>query len=165
MAEEKVGFLKKFVNWVKGWNLGKFFRGFVNGDQDAADDLKATVEMSNNFVGKVIGWLESPVGDLLENVIPGDWDAELRDKATAALARIAKNTAFLTGCAELPTVGEQLSCAYGKIVGLGDEDEVKSFKHKLGVLLSKVFANGKLDFGDAVIASQFIFELVTQKKN
>lgn len=33
MADEKLNFLQKFVKWVKGWNLKKFFRGFVNGDQ------------------------------------------------------------------------------------------------------------------------------------
>lgn len=82
----------------------------------------------------------------------------------ALLEKIAANSAQLNGCVELPTVGEQLACVYNKILELGDEDEVSSFKHKLGVLATKVFANGKLDFGDAVLAAQFVFELITKKK-
>lgn len=163
MAEKK-NFLQKFVAWVKGFNLIKWFKGFVNGDETEAEKLKEIVETSNDFVAKVLAWLKNPAGDILTAVIPGEWDDNLKKKATELLEKIAYNGAQFTGCVQLPTVGEQLACVYNKIIELNDEDEEDSFKHKLGVLATKVFANGKLDFGDAVIAAQFVFELVTKKK-
>lgn len=158
-------FLKNFTDWIKGWRLDKFFKGFVNGDEKAGAELQRTVELSNEFIARVLGWLKNPIGDVVEAVIPGEWDTELRAKGIEVLEKITTNSGKLMGCLQLATTGEQLTCIYGKIVELNDEDEVDSFKQKIAVFAARIFADGKIKgWGDGVIAAQFVFDLVTSKR-
>lgn len=154
--------IKDIGKFIKGWRLDKFFKGLVGGDKQSAKDLQTTVEQASTLVNNIKAYLASPVADIFTAVIPGDWDDKAKESAKVFIERITANSAKLTGCLEMGTVGEQLSCIYAKILNIGDEDETKSFWHKLGVLATKVFADGKLRFGDAVLAAQFVYEIITK---
>ncbi len=108
--------------------------------------------------------MESPVGDMITTVIPGNWDNELKAKAEEFIKKVASNSGFITECAGMATAGEQLVCVYNKISSLNDDDEVDSFWHKLGVLATKVFADGKITFSDAIIAAEMVYRLIVKNK-
>ena len=157
--------ITNITKWVKGWRLDKFFKGFVDGDKQAAENLQMTVEKASLLVEKIKGYLKSPTGDIITSVIPGDWDNELRAKAIAFLEKLTKNSATAYGCFDkTKTVGQQLSCVYEKIVALKDEDEVKSFWHKMGVMFTKAFADGKLTFSDSVFAIELVYDAIRSKR-
>lgn len=154
----------KIGEWIKGWRLDKFFKGVANGDHEQAENLEATTTKAVEFVDKLKGWFLSPYGDIVTNIIPGDWDNDLKEKASAFLEKAAKNRSLISECASLPTAGEQLVCAYQKVVSLGDKDALHGFWHELGVTATLVFADGKLTFGDAAIAAEAVYRLVVKKK-
>lgn len=160
-----MSFFKNIIKFIKGWRLDKFFKGFTNGDEQSAKDLQDTVEKASLLVNNIKNWIASPTGDMIVKVIPGDWDEALRVKAKAFIEKVIGNTAILTGCIDKPSVGEQLTCIFSKIVALNDEDEVKSLWHKIAVFATKVFSDGKLTFSDAILAAQLVYEMVIKKKD
>lgn len=159
-----MSFITEIAKWIKGWRLDKFFKGLVGGDKKSGEDLQATVALAVQLVNNLKDYLRSPMGNLLTAVIPGDWDNELKAKAQQFIEKVANNSAIITDCTSLQTSGEQLICVYNKIVSLNDEDEEDSFWQKLGALATKVFADGRLSFGDAVLAAEFVYRLVVKKK-
>lgn len=159
-----MSFITNIGSWVKGWKLGDFFKGLVDGDRKAAKQLQLTVEQSNQFVNKIREWLASPIGDLVAFVIPGDWGDKERAQAIEILTRFTSNNATLLSCMEQPTVGQQLICIYEKIQAVPDPTKKKSFLEELGTLATMVFADGKLDWSDAGLAAKLVFKMITQKK-
>lgn len=151
------------IGWIKGWRLDKFLKGVAGGDKEAADNLHDTTEKAVELVNNLKAYLQNPMGDFVTAVIPGDWDNDLKAKAELFITKIAGNASLITDCTNLSTAGEQLVCVYSKITGLNDEDEEDSFWHKLGVLATKVFADGKITFGDAVVAAEFIYRVIVKK--
>lgn len=164
-------FFEKFTGFVKNWKIEKFFRGFIKGakndkhQEEAALELKKTAELSNDLINKVRLWLQSPLGDIITFVIPGDADNKFKEKAVAVLTKFTHQTALLMGCFESKkTVGEQLLCVYSKVVGLGEEDKVKSFWHEMAIVVVKALADGQLTFSEAIYAAQVVYDMLTKKK-
>ncbi len=159
-----MSFINEIGSWIKGWRLDKFFKGLGNGDKQTGAELQATVEKAIELVNNLKSYVESPVGDMVTTVIPGDWDNELKAKAEEFIKKVASNSGFITECTGMATAGEQLVCVYNKISSLNDDDEVDSFWHKLGVLATKVFADGKITFSDAIIAAEMVYRLIVKNK-
>lgn len=155
--------LKKVFSAIKEFAT-HFFANLAHGDQDAADQIELTATNVATLIQNVKAYLQSPMGDLIVAVIPGTWDNELKEKGQEFLTKIIAQEATLHGCLALPTIGEQLTCVYSKILALEDEGHEDSFWHKLGVLGTQAFADGKLTFSDAVLAIEFVFRLIFKKK-
>jgi hypothetical protein len=154
--------LEGFLNWVKGFDLGKFFKGLVNGDEKQAELLKENTIKSSEFVNNIRAWLMSPTMDIYTAVIPGEWDNELKESAKTFLDKVVGMYAPLINCMNEMTVGDQLMCIYGKLNEAGTL-KVKGFWLELGTLAAMIFSDGKLDYGDAVTAGKFVWEKVTSK--
>lgn len=159
-----MSFITEIAKWVKGWRLDKFFKGLVNGDKKSAEELQATVAKAIELVNNVKAYLRSPMGDFVTAVIPGTWDSDLKAKAELFLTKVANSSASISDCVGMQTAGEQLVCSYNKIINVGDEAEEDNFWHKLGVFATMVFADGKITFGDAVVAAEFVYRLIVKEK-
>ncbi|MEJ7829410.1 MAG: hypothetical protein WKF91_14465 [Segetibacter sp.] len=158
-----MSFINEIGKWIKGWRLDKIFKGIAEGDKDVAQDLEEKTKKAIEFVQ----WLKEQIrstGGLITSVIPGTWDDDLKAKAELFLEKATSNARLLSECAEKPTPGEQLTCTYNKILISGDEFEENNFWHKLGVLATIVFSDGKITFGDAVTAAEFMYRLVVKKR-
>ncbi len=156
--------LAGFVKWISGFKLEKFFKGLVDGDEQAAESLKATIEQSNEFTNKVKAWLQNPIGDILTAVIPGTWDNELKAKAETALGTISTNLAVITGCVnENSDADNQLVCVYNKYLSVNDPNQVKTFWQNFGNLAADIFTDRKIDFSDLAVGVKFVYDLITKK--
>jgi hypothetical protein len=139
------------------------FQKIAHGDEAAADEIELTATNVATLINNIKGYIESPMGDFLVNVIPGTWDNDLKVKATEFLNKVIAQESILMNCLQEATIGEQIVCIYSKIEGLNDESQTNSFWHKLGVLGTEIFSDGKLSFSDSILAIEFLYRLIFKK--
>lgn len=159
-----MSFITNFVKWVKGFELKKFFKGLVNGDENQAAQIHDFTVKSNDFVNYVKGQLNSPAANMAISFIPRDFDKDLQSKANEVLERFSPMMAKLTGCSTEGTPGQIISCVYAKFANAGDPLAKKSFWIQLAAFSAQIFADGKITLSDAAVAAKFVYDLITKKK-
>lgn len=144
---------KQIVNWVKG-NLGNVLNQF-----------KDTSNTAVLIVGKIKSIVESEVVDVAVDLIPGQIDNLIVDKARFIIPIVIKKLSLASGIIqESNTNSEAVEKFVGHLRSLNPEGR-KAFWVTLAAELNIALSDGKLTFAEGVILTQLIYkELADSRK-
>jgi hypothetical protein len=143
---------KQIIIWIKS-NLGNLL-----------DQFKITSNTAVLIVGKLKTIVESDVVDIAVDLIPGNIDNLIVDKARIILPIVIKKLSLVSGIAQDSTTNsEAVSKFIEYLRGLEPEGR-KAFWVTLAAEINIALSDGKLSFSEGVILTQLIYtELVVSR--
>lgn len=135
-----------FGKWVRGWRLDKIFTSKKEEDIE----LRGAAEKAVMLVQKLKKYIDNPVTNLASMIIPGDWDSKTIETVREKLPGIL---ADLRGIESTTDVATALSD-----IKFSDDEAKNRFYHNLATAAARLLSDGKLSYGDAVVAVQLIYD-------
>jgi hypothetical protein len=132
--------------WIRGWRLDKILTSKKQEDIE----LRGAAEKAVILVQKLKGYIDNPIADVLSKIIPGNWDSKTIELVRTKLPVIL---ADLTGIEKTVDVTTAL-----KDIKFSSDDSKNRFYHNLATAAARILSDGKLSYGDAVIAVQLIYD-------
>lgn len=120
-------------------------------------ELKNAVHIGVTVVEGIKAAIDSPVADILTQIIPTDIDDNIKTWLRAKLPEILTELKLADSCTGLTDPNEITACAVKVLGGLG-ADIQSAFFHNLSVLVAQVAADGKLTWADGVYLLQWYYE-------
>ena len=132
--------------WIRGWRLDKIFSS-----QNKEDiELRSAAEKAVILVEKLKKYIDNPITSLASKIIPGDWDNKTIETVRATLPGILADLRGIEKTTDVATALEDIK--------FSDNDAKDRFYHNLATAAARVLSDGKLSYGDAVIAVQLIYD-------
>src|SRR5688500_4866451 len=132
--------------WVRGWRLDKIFKS--NKEEDI--ELRGAAEKAVLLVEKLKNYIDNPVADLLRKIIPGEWDTKAIESVRGKLPGILADLRGVESTTDVATALQDIK--------FSGDDAKNRFYHNLATAAARVLSDGKLSYGDAVIAVQLIYD-------
>jgi hypothetical protein len=115
--------------------------------------------------------MDSPVDDIITSIlkvaIPGDADDILIDKITAVvkewIPKILLELKMVEAVANIEDQNEQLAAILGQFKLSSDESK-NIFYHGLCSLILEKLSDGKIDWSDSVVISEYYFKNIAKKE-
>lgn len=138
--------------WIRGWRLDKIFSSHQQEDVD----LKNAAEKAVMLVEKVKTYIDNPVADMIDKIIPGSWDNKAIETVRTKLPGII---ADLRGVQSTNDIATSLND-----IKFSSDDAKDRFYHNLATAAARILSDGKLSFGDAVVAVQLIYDGIKKEE-
>jgi hypothetical protein len=132
--------------WIRGWRLDKIFTSKKQEDIE----LRSAAEIAVILVEKLKNYIDNPVADLLGKIIPGDWDTKAIQAVRTKLPAILSDLRGIESTTDVATALNDIK--------FSNDDGKNRFYHNLATAAARVLSDGKLSYGDAVIAVQLIYD-------
>lgn len=132
--------------WVRGWRLDKILTS--KNEEDI--ELRSAAEKAVILVEKLKKYIDNPIADILSKIIPGDWDNKAIEKVRNTLPGILADLRGIETTTDVATAVSDLK--------FSDDDAKNRFYHNLATAAARVLSDGKLSYGDAVVAVQLIYD-------
>jgi len=133
--------------------LLNIFRHWFN---DLVPELKYAIYYAVEIVENIKYFLDSPIIDVVKDIIPGDLDDEIINKIRIELPKILL---------KLKIVEELVDRNYDKTTLEGisnikklDDDLKKIYYHNIAILLAQSISNNALAWKDAVYLTQYYYD-------
>lgn len=97
------------------------------------------------------------VGDIITSLIPGTVDDLIKEKLREYLPKIAVQLRLVQATHGLRDP-DQIMLAAVKVIQQMDKDYKSAFLHSFSIMVSKVAADGKLDWSDAVYLMEWYYQ-------
>lgn len=144
---------KQIVNWVKG-NLGNVLNQF-----------KDTSNTAVLIVGKIKSIVESEVVDVAVDLIPGQIDNLIVDKARLIIPIVIKKLSLASGIIQESNTNSEAVAKFVEHLRSLNPEGRKAFWVTLAAELNIALSDGKLTFAEGVILTQLIYkELADSRK-
>jgi len=132
--------------WIRGWRLDKIFTSRKKEDIE----LRGAAEKAVILVEKLKKYIDNPVTILISKIIPGDWDNKAIEAVRTKLPAILSDLRGIERTTDVATALQDIK--------FSDDDAKNRFYHNLATAAARVLSDGKLSYGDAVIAVQLIYD-------
>lgn len=144
---------KQIVNWVKG-NLGNVLNQF-----------KITSNTAVLIVGKIKNIVESEAVDVAVDLIPGQVDNLIVDKARLIIPIVIKKLSLASGIIQESNTNSEAVAKFVEHLRSLNPEGRKAFWVTLAAELNIALSDGKLSFAEGVILTQLIYkELADSRK-
>lgn len=144
---------KQIVNWVKG-NLGSVLNQF-----------KITSNTAVLIVGKIKNIVESEAVDVAVDLIPGQVDNLIVDKARLIIPIVIKKLSLASGIIQESNTNSEAVAKFVEHLRSLNPEGRKAFWVTLAAELNIALSDGKLSFAEGVILTQLIYkELADSRK-
>lgn len=144
---------KQIVNWVKG-NLGNVLNQF-----------KITSNTAVLIVGKIKSIVESEAVDVAVDLIPGQIDNLIVDKARLIIPIVIKKLSLASGIIQESNTNSEAVAKFVEHLRSLNPEGRKAFWVTLAAELNIALSDGKLTFAEGVILTQLIYkELADSRK-
>jgi hypothetical protein len=141
--------LKSFLTQI--WNTFKsLFNSFPA-------KLKTAVHIGITITENIKTIIDSPIADILTAIIPGEVDDKIKQILRKGIPIILVNLKPTDECSKLTDPEEITNCAIKALQNL-DGDIKNAFLHNLSVLITKLAADEKLTWSDAVCIVEWYYQ-------
>lgn len=141
--------LKTVINKIWG-EIETLFSGFPA-------EMKTAIHIGVLVTENIKNFVDSPAGDILTALIPGDIDDEIKSWLRAKLPAILTELKLADSCAGLTDPQQITACAVKVLQGL-DGDIKSVFLHSLSVFVAQIASNGKLTWADGVAILEWYYQ-------
>jgi hypothetical protein len=141
--------LKTFL--IKIWDkIKNLFTGLPN-------EIKTAIQIGVIITENIKTFVDSPTGDIITTLIPGNIDNVIRDKLRQSLPIFLMELKLVESSLNL-TQPEAIVKAALEVMKTIDENIKPGILHHLSVLIAQIAADGKLSWSDGVYLSQWYYE-------
>lgn len=99
-------------------------------------------------------WIESPIGDLITQIIPGTIDDKLRAQLLKVLPVVISKLQLSIAITGITDPNEQLRAILAQLKFASDAQK-DSFYHEFGYLIIELLADGDLSRSDSILITEF----------
>jgi hypothetical protein len=119
--------------------------------------IKTAVHLGVIITENIKNFVDSPLVDVLTDVIPGDTDDKIKQALRTGLPILLINLKLAQNCSASTNPHEITKCAIKTLQNL--DSEIKSaYLHNLSVLISRLVADGKLNWSDGVCIVEWYYQ-------
>ncbi|MBD1365178.1 hypothetical protein IDJ77_15285 [Mucilaginibacter sp. ZT4R22] len=120
--------------------------------------IKIAVHLGVIITENIKNFVDSPLADVLTEIIPGDTDDKIKQALRTALPILLTNLKLTENCNSSTNQQEITKCAIKALQNL--DGEIKNaYLHNLSVLISQLAADGKLSWSDGVCIVEWYYQL------
>jgi len=143
-------------------SIGHFFGSLFKKVQHVAEVyVPKAIEIVDKI--KEFDTANPEVADLLNKVIPGSWDDNLKDKARTAIPDILKKLGIGNECAQVADTNAFLKCVLDKINLL--EPEIRGlYWHNIAILITSALSDGQATIPEITGIMQAVYQEVKKQK-
>ena len=125
--------------------------------QSIPAELKTAIHIGVLITENIKNFTDSPVPDVLTELIPGDIDDKIKSWLREKLPVILTELQLADSCGVLTDPNEITVCAVKVLQNL--EGNIQSaFLHNLSILIAEVAADGKLSWSDGVYILEWYYQ-------
>ena len=141
--------IKSFIS--KLWNnIRSIFNAFPK-------ELQAAVSVGVVITENIKRFVDSPLADVLTNIIPGNLDDRIKQALRNGLPAILNNLKLTKNCEDLNNPQELTACAI-KVLQNMDAGIKSIYLHNVSVLIAQLAADGKLSWSDGVCIVEWYYQ-------
>ena len=137
--------------------LKKIWDKIKNVFNSLPNELKTAIQIGVIRTENIKTFVDSPTGDIITTLIPGNIDNVIRDKLRQSLPIFLMELKLVESSSNL-TQPEAIIKAALEVMKTVDENIQPGILHHLSVLIAQIAADGKLSWSDGVYLSQWYYE-------
>ncbi|MEO7216272.1 hypothetical protein [Mucilaginibacter sp.] len=119
--------------------------------------VKTAVHLGVIITENIKNFVDSPLADVLTDIIPGDIDDKIKQTLRAGLPILLTNLKLAQNCRASSDPQEITKCAVKTLQNITGEIK-NAYLHNLSVLIAQLAADGKLSWSDDVCIVEWYYQ-------
>ncbi|RWY51197.1 hypothetical protein [Mucilaginibacter gilvus] len=119
--------------------------------------VKTAVHLGVIITENIKGFVDSPLADVLTDIIPGDIDDKIKQTLRAGLPILLTNLKLAQNCSASSDPQDITNCAIKTLQTMTGEIK-NAYLHNLSVLIAQLAADGKLSWSDGVCIVEWYYQ-------
>jgi hypothetical protein len=120
-------------------------------------DLQTAIHIGAEVTENLKNFVESPMADVITDLIPGETDNRIKIALRAALPSLLIQLKLADSCSTINSPEELTACAIKTLQSLSGNLK-SAFLHNLAVLIAQVAADGKLTWQDGASIMEWYYQ-------